>query len=212
MQRHLILASAALVALTSVACSDDDDDAAETSATTSSTAAPSQAATTTTVSSPAGAQIVLAPDGLGVVEFGAATEDAVKELDAALGPGDGSVEPDMFRCEVEGQTDHQWLNLRIHVRDGKFVAWSLAATAGPGIEEAHDLHTPEGLGTGDYVSDLRKAYPAAEISEGADIAGHFSVRSAPGQARHLWGYLTGTGDTDLVDTIFGGDCGPDPTL
>ncbi len=209
MRSHLILASAALVALTSVACSDDDDDAAEPAATTTSTA---PAATTTTGSSPADAQIVLAPDGLGVVEFGAATADAIKELDAALGPGDGPVEADMFRCEVEGQTDHQWLNLRIHVRGGKFVAWSLSATAGPGIEEAHDLHTPEGLGTGDYVSDLRKAYPGAEISEGADIAGHFSVRKAPGQARHLWGYLTGTGDTDLVDTIFGGDCGPDPTL
>ena len=212
MRRHFMLASTVLLALSGIACSDDEEkSAAKPGAVSNSTAAPAES-TTTATATPAKAQIVLARDGLGAVAFGASAGDAIREITAAIGPGDGVVEQDLFRCGAEGLTDHQWLNLRIHVRGGKFVAWSHAATAGGGIEKAHDLHTPEGLGTGDYVSALRKAYPKAEISEGADIPGHFSVRSAPGQPRHLWGYLTGTGDNDLVDTIFAGDCGPDPTL
>lgn len=138
----------------------------------------------------------------------------MRRLTAALGPAEGTPEPDQYGCALEPQVDHQWQNLRVHIRDGKFVAWTIGAATegGPEAEDAYDFHTPEGLGTGDYVAAVRQAYPAVEIDPGADILGHFTVRPAPGQARQLWGYLTGTADTDLVDMIFAGDCGPDPSI
>ena len=84
-----------------------------------------------------------------------------------------------------------------------FLGWSYGSVEGVGGEPV-GLVTPEDVGLGDTVADLRAAYPAVTVTPGESglLEASFYVDEA------LGGLLTGDTDADTVIVISGGPyCG-----
>ncbi len=165
--------------------------------TTASTAAPSS--TTSTV--PADPEIVLNPDGLGLVAFGDPAESVVARLSAVLGP---PVDDRPVGSCATGEADRlvQFGELGVVLAgDGaaqRFVAWDVGLASGA----TPVLRTAEGVGVGSTLSELRAAYPdQLEVEPDAAFGPRFEVRQRSGA---MTGTLTGTANGDTVVTLGAG--------
>jgi hypothetical protein len=161
------------------------------------------------------ATLTLARDGLGVVPFGAEAEAAVAALTGALGApteDTGWVDPlTISSCAGTELRRVSWGTLTMLLGDPaatgtglrQFFAYSYGNVADVEAQPA-GLVTPEGIGLGAPVADLRAAYPGVVVNPGEEglIEPSFFVDD------HLRGIVTGDADTDSVTVIFGGPfCG-----
>jgi hypothetical protein len=173
---------------------------------------PASAAPSTTVAAPS---IVLARDGLGVVAFGTDADGAVAALTAVLGPpteDTGWVDPlTISTCPGTELRRVSWGALAVLLGDPaatgtgvrRFFAYSYGNVAGVEPQPAGFV-TPEGIGVGASVADLRAAYPGVVLNPGEEglIEPSFFVDD------NLRGIVTGDADTDSVTVVFGGpSCG-----
>lgn len=179
---------------------------------TPTTAAPTTAAPTTTAATQT---LALRQDGLGVAPFGAEADAAVAAVTAALGaPSEdtGWVDPvTISACAGTELRRVSWGVLSLYLGEPsaaapgtrQFFSYSYGDVADLGGQPA-GLETPEGIGLGDPLADLRAAYPAVEVIPGEEglIEPGFFVND------NLGGLLTGEADADSVTVVFGGPfCG-----
>ena len=179
------------------------------------TAAPTTAepATTAAPTTLAPIELLLRRDGLGVAAFGTEADTAVAATTTALGEpteDTGWVDPlTISTCAGPELRRVSWGVLSLLFGDPSgggarnFFSYSYGDVAGLGGQPA-GLRTPEGLGLGTPVADLRVAYPAVTLNAGEEglVESSFFVDDA------LAGLLTGATDTDSVTVIFGGPfCG-----
>lgn len=185
-------------------------DAPATTTTTTPATTPSTSDTTTVpaVSSPPGPpaapEVVLAPDGLGVVRFGDPAVLVLDRLTTLLGaPLD---DRPLGSCPT-GQADRlvQFAELGVVLAGGegaaqRFVAWDIGLASGAFPE----LRTEAGVGVGATVTELRSAYPGAVRVTGDDAFGpSFELRLPNGGV--MSGTLTGTRSDDTVVTLGAGE-------
>jgi hypothetical protein len=161
------------------------------------------------------AAVVLARDGLGVVPFGTDADGAVAAITAVLGPpteDTGWVDPlTISTCAGTELRRVSWGALAILLGDPaatgtgvrQFFASSYGNVAGVEPQPA-GLRTPEGIGLGASVAELKAAYPGVVLNPGEEglIEPSFYVDD------NLRGIVTGDTDTDSVTVVFGGPfCG-----
>ncbi len=160
---------------------------------------PASSSTTSTV--PTTPEVVLDPDGLGLVAFGDPAETVVARLSAVLGPpvDDGPV----GSCAT-GEADRlvQFGELGVVLAGNgtaqRFVAWDVGL--GSGAMPA--LRTAEGVGVGSTLSDLRAAYSdRLVVVPDAAFGPRFDVHHPSGT---MTGTLTGIGSADTVVTLGAG--------
>lgn len=163
------VAAVVVVAVTVLGGEETGGDDAEIAAGSPSTTAPTTSTTRAVTD-----EVVLLPDGLGVVDFGASPEDAIAAVTEAIGVpdftqpygGPDSV-PNYYRCvgsaRPTGVIQAVWgerLVLLASEHSG-FFAWRFVTAGnfiGTGERADSDLATPEGLGTGTTVEDFERAY------------------------------------------------------
>lgn len=173
-----------------------------------STSAPATAPDTSSTLPPAPSapEVVLEPDGLGVVAFGDPADVVVTRLGEALGP---PVDDRALGSCPTGEADRlvQFAELGV-ILAGKgeaerFVAWDLGLASGAFPE----LRTAEGVGVGSTLAELRAAYPTGlVVVPDAAFGPRFEVHRPPGVVS---GTLAGTGDGDTIVTLGAGEvtCG-----
>ena len=164
---------------------------------------------------PKGAALVLRETGLGDAVFGADPDEVIAYVRAILGAptaDSGWADPlsTFGVCpgtEVRGVT---WGDLTLLFTDESIVTSGrqhfFTYTYGPAFSASIDpdgLTTPNGITVGSSVADLKAAFPGIVVYPGDDIVdASFYVND------NLTGFLTGTSDTDAIETIFGGvPCG-----
>ena len=189
---------------------------ATTTSTTSTTAAPTTTETTGVAPTlgPPPLPLEFRVDGLNIVEFGAAPDEAVAVVGAYLGMSptfDSGWVPavgDFGVCPGTEYRQVEFAGLELKFTDEAlfqpagtrhFFAWAYDGNP-PGI-------TPWPLDVGATVADLQALYPAALLSGDDPLFGStFRVDGAAGQ--QLWGRLTGTGPADTITYLTGGwGCG-----
>ena len=205
-----VLAAAVTLSLLAGGCAGDGDELSRREPT--STTAP--AATSTTVPAPptsapspttvpVPAQVVLAPDGLGIVAFGDGGETVLAALAGVLGP---PVDDRPLGSCPSGEADRlvQFAELAVLFGGGRFVAWDV----GPASGAFPPLATAEGIGVGSSVAELRGAYGERLRLDPEDPFGPVFEITTPPPGR-LAGTLTGTGPSDTVASLSGGtaSCG-----
>lgn len=189
-----------------------------TTATTTTTAAPTTVAPTTAAPTTAAPTTTAVPprpslgvDGLGLVDFGAAADAAIASLSAALG------EPTDDTGWVDPRTGTACPGTEVRiVQWGTFAAlFGEPAGAAPGARqlvaysygdvrqvgaEPVGLVTPDDVGLGTSVADLRAAYPAVTIEPGEEglFEATFFVEEG------FSGLLTTAQPDGAVTVIFGG--------
>lgn len=178
-----------------------------------STTSPSLATTTTvptattvpapsTSTAPGGAEVVLSPDGLGVVSFGDEAGVVLARLGDLLGPpGDDRPLASCPSGAADRLVQFSELGILFAGPPGgqRFVAWDI----GPASGAFPELTTAEGISVDSTVAELRSAYGSGLEISGDDAFGpSFTVRvPAPGA---LSGTLTGTAASDTVASLGGG--------
>lgn len=176
--------------------------------TTTTMAAPSTtpAPSSTTATTAASPEVVLGPDGLGVVVFGDPADAVVTRLGELLGP---PLDDRALGSCPTGEADRlvQFAELAVVLAgqgaDQRFVAWDVGLASG-GVPA---LRTAEGIGVGSTVAELRAAYPGGlEIVPDDAFGPRFEVRRPSGV---ISGTLSGTGPGDTVVTLGAGEasCG-----
>lgn len=221
----LLAIAAVVVAAVAILGGDETGrESAEPAAGSASTTGP---ATSTT--SAATDEVVLLPDGLGVVDFGASPEEAVAAVTEAIGVpdftqphGGPDAVPNYYRCvgsaRPTGVIQAVWgerLVLLASEHSG-FFAWRFVTAGnfiGTGERLDSDLATPEGLGTGATVEDFERAYgPTATNVE--TLTGELDyLGEGPAEFDHLTtssGYDAAAFDGDLA--FFGATAGDTATI
>jgi hypothetical protein len=190
--------------------------------TTTTTEAPEE--TTTTTAAPVPSIIELTNEGIQAgavwVPFGADDDDAVAAIEAVLGApttdsgwipawGDYGVCPDPMVRAVE------WDALITLYTSAESDFWSPAGTEHffsfnyLAVESPPNLLTPEGIGIGSTLAELKAAYPGEIVVDEAffdPALGFWSYR--PMNWTGLWGYASGQADTSTITSINGGSgCG-----
>lgn len=203
-----------MIALLGGSCRSSDDDGilarpapSPTSLTTTTSSRPRVPTTpvettTTSTTLPAATGVVLGPEGLGAVRFGDDAEQVVRALSRVLGnPSDDGPIRSCPTGEVERLVEYAELTVLFGEREGasRLVAWDL----GPPSGALPPLTTPEGVGVGSSVAELRSAYgDRLEIARSDPFGPAFEVVvPAPGR---LGGTLTAAGPTATVATLSGG--------
>jgi hypothetical protein len=204
--------------------------AAETTSTTEATPTTTVAETTSTTeattTSTTVAPLVLEPDGIGAVDFGAPPGEAIAYATGFLGPPDrdsGWVDSfsEFGTCPPPEVRGVQW-----GTNPGGFgyaftLLFTKASTSHLPAGGEHlfgydyfggdiELSTAEGLTVGSSLLEGRTLYPTMEVNESPwDPAnGVWVVDDNPSDAAQLAGYATGQSDTDLITSILGGvTCG-----
>lgn len=185
-----------------------------TTSTTSTTSTTTTVApTTTTTVAPTAAP--LRRDGFSTATFGSEAEATIAAVSAELGAPSGDtgwVEPlTISTCPGTQARSVSWGVLSLLFGDQSvhgqgtvhFVAWSYGTVDGVGGDPV-GLLTPEDVGLGDTLADLRAAYPDVVVTPGEE--GLFETGFAVDDA--LGGLLTGDADTDTVTVLTGGPyCG-----
>lgn len=208
-------AAVAVLALLAGACADGDDGAARLSrpvplTTSTAPVSPSTSSTSTTSPSPtsttsAATQVVLGPDGLGLVAFGDRADQVVVELTGVLGPP--SDDRPLGSCpsgEVERLVEFAELAVSFGGSgDGEGTSRLVAWDVGPPSGALPPLTTAEGVGVGTTVAELRRAYgDRVDIGAVDPFGPGFEIQvPVPGR---LTGTLSGTGANDTVATLAGG--------
>ncbi|MFQ5948231.1 MAG: hypothetical protein ACE5KX_05175 [Acidimicrobiia bacterium] len=182
--------------------------------TTSSTSSTSTTSTTTTTTTAPSPTLLLEPDGLGVVDFGADPATTIAAVTAALG-----IDPDVDTglihffenpygtCPMPQVRGVEWgkLVLLFTNRNGpeEFADWSYADRFDKPGAGPHDLTTAEGIGLGSTVAELEAAYGASlEIFDSEIFGPVFHVDRLTENA--LFGTLTGAGPGDAARSLSAG--------
>ncbi len=167
------------------ACGDDDDAGSTESSTTllaETTTTTLTSATTTTQAPPvSGEGIVLATDGLGVVSFGAASDETIALMSAMLGQ---PIEDTGYETGTACRGTHRSVTWEVGAPDSGGVATTLTLhftdDGRPGTEftdygywrafpvdaplDARGLlETPEGITLGSSTAEVQAAYPGLEF-------------------------------------------------
>jgi hypothetical protein len=198
-----------VVLLAGSACGGDGDKEAATTTTTAAPTATTAAPTTTSVPLTKD-QIVLSPDGVGVIQFGNNSANTLKQFIEALGePEKNTPLPAGSACGATRRL--HWANFQVLVNEvtsasgaGKpgFTGWFL----GPPTAAPLDLKTEKGITVGSTVADLKAAYAdgLAVASRGEEGPG-FTVVAPTGI---MLGLLTSADDTGKIKDIQAGNyCG-----
>ena len=194
--------------------------------TTSSTTTTSSSTTTTSVATTTLPPLVLEPDGIGGVAFGATLDEAISYATGVLGPFDrdtGWVDSfsEFGTCPPPEVRGVQWGESPSGFGHGFTLLFTKAPTshlpAGGEHLFGYDyyggdpvLATPAGMTVGTTLVDARTMYPAIEIDESPwdPIAGVWSIDDDPSDDSQLFGYATGQTDADQITSILGGvTCG-----
>lgn len=203
-----------------------------TSTTSTMATTTTTAAVTTTTSSPTGT-VMLTDEGIYAgstwVYFGFDDDEAIAAVTDALGPPaedsgwlDSMTEGwERFGvCPAPRVRGVNWgegddVSLQLLFTDGVSDFWS------EGVEHFYSFYyfdtsaprgltTPEGIGVGSTLGDLRGVYPPAAVTveeaffDPSEGFWSFDMQSWTG----LWGYATGTSDGDVITSVNGGrGCG-----
>jgi hypothetical protein len=137
---------------------------------------------------------VLAPDGLGVVKFGEATDAALATLRARFGA------PRELPSECRDIARVLEWDALVAYFGPTFVGYHYLTEGGP------PLRTEAGIGKGSTVGQLKAAYATKlAFGEGPADGPLFEITLPAGV---LGGYAGGPADTDTVETFFAGTtCG-----
>ena len=178
---------AAIVSVLVVASGDDSTPSAgpdtRPSTTTSTIATTTTTASTTTTTAATPTEPTLVGDGLGVIDFGASSDEVVAALSATFlgspGAGGDSLEPDPVPSNGCPEPLYfQGLSLRVHIdRAGQFSGYDYQGPASVG------LTTPEGVGYGSTLDELRSAYGDAVTVSGGSLGQSFTIRVDSGELR-----------------------------
>jgi hypothetical protein len=226
-----VVAAIVIIAIAAAAGGDDEPPAAtpsttnsttrQTSTTGPSTTLPTTHVTTTSTTRP---PFVPRPTGkiipyetglyikgatLTVLAFGETSEVVLNELSAALGFADhdtGWRKDDT--CEGSSTRRVTWGALEIVLTKGAnglepdtltFQQWHISNTA-----HALTMVTPEGVGVGSTVSDLKRAYPDAKVTRArsSDDAGIYLTKPEGGP--FIQGFTRDTGDRAPITTMWAG--------
>lgn len=173
--------------------------------------------TTTTSTLPDTTDLVLRPDGIGPLAFGADADRVVERLTGYLGPPDddtGWVDVSEYgACIGDTVRFVRWASLRIFLTDGP-SDWAPADTPHLAAYEngealgtpVLDLRTEDGIRVGLPVGDLRTILDDGQIV-GDELLGAAFAVDPPGPGI-LWGLLSGLDATDVVESVAGGfSCG-----
>lgn len=183
---------------------------AATTTTQSSTTTSTPASTTTTIKPVLGLQ--LSPTGLGDALFGADADGVVDYVNSILGiptTDSGWIDPDATGTACPGHEVRfvDWKDLSLFFTDdGSGVRHFASFTYGPAFGSTiapYGLATDAGVGVGSTVASLRAAYPAVVVNPDDGFTGpSFQIEDG------LYGFLTGTDDTDTIISFVGGfGCG-----
>ncbi|HEX8321357.1 hypothetical protein [Longimicrobium sp.] len=138
---------------------------------------------------------MLAPDGLTIggagapkrLAFGGAQAGVLADVDAALGAP--KEQGNQEECPAGPLYQASYTSgLQVVFQDGEFVGWF----AGEGSR----FRTPEGIGPGSTLGELKKAYPATTVEE-TSLGHEFA-------AGELYGVVTGPSDAATVEVMFAG--------
>jgi hypothetical protein len=191
-------------------------------------AAPATTTTATAPARPAG-RVVLRPDGLGAVAFGAAEQEAVRALRRSLGPwaerGSWPTGATAFGTCVGAVKALRWGRLYVLFTNGptpygpegrwhlfayQVLSWKVFPVIPSGPERrltGYSPRTAEGIGLGATVARLRAAYgKRLEVWASDEAAGDgFTVAGDP---TGLHGTLTNASPTGRVKALLAGQgCG-----
>ncbi|MEA2010324.1 MAG: hypothetical protein U9N78_06435 [Actinomycetota bacterium] len=191
------------------------------SSTTSSTTTTTSSTTTTTL-----APLVLEPDGIGGVAFGATPDEAITYATAVLGPADrdtGWVDSfsEFGTCPPPEVRGVQWGESPSGFGHAFTLLFTKAPTSHKPAGGEHlfgydyyggdlALATEPGLTVGTALVAARAMHPTIEIDESPwdPTAGVWWVDDDPSDDSQLFGYATGQADADVVTSILGGvTCG-----
>jgi len=194
--------------------------------TTSSTTTTPPTTTTTSTTTTTLPPLVLEPDGIGGVAFGATPDETITYATAILGPADrdtGWVDSfsEFGTCPPPEVRGVQWGESPSGFGHSFTLLFTKASTdhkpAGGEHLFGYDyyggdlvLATEPGMTIGTTLAAARAMYPTIEIDESPwdPIAGVWWVDDDPSDDSQLFGYATGQGDADLVTSILGGvTCG-----
>lgn len=228
----VVLAIAVIVAVVALAAVGDDDDPPAAAPTSSDgTTQPTTTATTsttlaTTTTVPTTSRFVpratgtVVPYETGIyvktatsftaIAFGELGEIALSQLSAVLGSADhdtGWRKDD--RCEGSSTRRVTWGFLEIVLTKGAngllpesltFQQWYIASYS----VASSKMVTPEGVGVGSTVSDLKHAYPEAKVTRArsSDEAGIFLTRPEGGP--FIQGFTKDTDDKSSITTMWAG--------
>lgn len=197
-----------VVVLGLASCNDDDARSDPTTSAAPDDDAPATTGGSTTVA-PTAAEIVLRGDGLGVVDLGAAPDEAIAAVTAALGAptADSGWEPSSGSygtCPGDRMRSVEWDHLVLLFTDGETAYGSgehLFTWRITGAPPA--LGTATGLGYDARVSDAEELYPGAvEMTDPEDpFPGFLTIAVDGGDIR---AFLDGDVITNLEA---GGTCG-----
>jgi len=173
------------------------------------TALPTTTAPPTTTTVAPGSKLALRFDGVGDARFATVPDDVVGYISGVLGTptaDSGWVAAVERRCPGTEVRSVAWGDLSLLFGDASnlttgrrhFFAWSFGPTSGAAISPA-GLHTPEGIGVGSTVAELRAAYPAATLFAGDDLTAA-SAQISEG----MFAFLNESGDAGVVTALLGG--------
>lgn len=190
--------------------------AAPTTTTPPTTPSPTTTAapTTTATTAPPGAVILLRPDGLSDVDFGASPAEAAGAIGAALGMAPtldtGVIDPfsSYGTCPGSALQVVEFEGLWLFFTDAGYFApeGTLAFFAWAYSGEPEGAATLPGIGIGATLDEVTGAYSGSIEVFDDEIFGSTFIHDPPGSGMYelLAGSLTGTDGTDLVTHLQGG--------
>lgn len=187
-----------------------------TSTTTTSTTTPTTTTTEpgpTTTTEPAFVEaLVLGPDGLGSVRFGADPNGAIDYIVSFLGSptaDTGWVASDDFAlCPGDEVRRIEWGVLQLEFGDVSVFAvdrlhvyaWHYGLSGQLG-EDPVGLRTPEGIGLGSTLAEVTEVYPDVQLFDGDQ---DLSIPPQFVLSDMFYGFSTGLGPDDVVTEMFSG--------
>jgi len=206
---------------TSEASTTTEPSTTTTASTTTTTSTTTTSSTTTTIP-----PLILEPDGIGGVAFGATPDEAIAYATEVLGPSDrdtGWVDSfsEFGTCPPPEVRGVQWGVSPTGFGHAFTLLFTKATTSHKPAGGEHlfgydyyggdlVLATEPGMTVGTNLAAARSMYPTIEIDESPwdPIAGVWWVDDDPSHDSQLFGYTTGQGDADVITSILGGvTCG-----
>jgi len=149
--------------------------------------------------------LTLRSGGLGPIDFGAPSQDAVGRLVSSIGvPSEtGAADEDLGLCSGDDGRFVRWDGLTAIISgtlaDGTFVGYRYDQVTTPTMQL--DLATPSGLRVGDTVARLNEIYAAYQIDY-LSTAGTDVFRLSDNGGLLLWGPVSSPEPTGVVEGIY----------
>ena len=187
----------------------------ETTSTVASTSSTSSTSSTTSTTMPAAVDLEVSSEGLGNAAFGAGVDGVLAYIKAILGEptaDSGWIDPTSTGATCAGTEVRfvTWNDLVLTFGDVSpyaegfrhFSGYTYGPAFGPLIDP-YGMQTEGGIAVGDSVIDLKTVYPGVTVNGADEMAGpSFFIEEG------LFGFLTGTGDDDMIISFVGGSgCG-----